>query len=222
MNKINRRIVLDTETTGMPAVDGHRIIEIGCVEMLDRELTGNHYHQFINPERKVDAGAYEVHGIGDDFLADKPLMADCIEAFLDFIRGAELIIHNAKFDVGFLDHELQLLGREERIADMCTVTDTLTMARKKHPGARVSLDALCKRYGITQFNRDLHGALLDSEILAQVYLSMTGGQSGLSFAEQKPKKQKTEIGRATRNAFSIAEVPLSNEEIERHNSWLSS
>lgn len=222
MNETQRRIVLDTETTGMPAVDGHRIIEIGCVEMLDRELTGNHYHQFLNPEREVDPGAFEVHGIGDDFLADKPVMAACIDEFLDFVRGAELIIHNATFDVGFLDHELQLLERDERIADICTVTDTLAMARKKHPGARANLDALTKRYGITQFNRDLHGALLDSEILAQVYLAMTGGQSGLSFAEQKPKKQKTAGDSMTRKNLTIAEVPLSDDEIAQHNHWLSS
>ncbi len=214
-----RRIVLDTETTGMPAIERHRIIEIGCVEMFDRELTGATYHQYINPEREIDEGAFRVHGISNDDLADKPVMADCIDEFLDFIRGAELIIHNATFDVGFLDYELELLGKSERIADICTVTDTLAIARKKHPGARVNLDALTKRYGITHFNRELHGALLDSEILAQVYLAMTGGQSGLSFGstpqKKSPKKTATDSHTSTGN-IHIAEVPVSDAEIEQH------
>lgn len=212
-----RRIVLDTETTGMPAIDGHRIIEIGCVEMLDRDITGNYYHQYINPERDVDEGAYEVHGISNDFLIDKPVMALCIDEFLDFIRGAELIIHNAEFDVGFLDYELSLLERDERIADLCTVTDTLAMARKKYPGARASLDALTKRYGITQFNRDLHGALLDSEILAQVYLAMTGGQAGFSFHQsQNHQGQNTTLDQLEKQAITVFEVPLSEDEIAQH------
>lgn len=217
-----RKIILDTETTGMPAVDGHRIIEIGCVEMNDREITGNHYHQYLNPEREVDQGAYEVHGISNDFLADKPLMAACIDEFLDFVRGAELIIHNATFDVGFLNHELGLLNREERIEDICTVTDTLAMARKKHPGSRVSLDALTKRYGITSFNRDLHGALLDSEILAQVYLAMTGGQTGLSFSAATTTSQQhnDEVNTSTAE-IDLIEVPLSNEEKALHQKWLA-
>ncbi len=217
MTESNRKIILDTETTGMPAIDGHRIIEIGCIEMLDRDITGNTYHQYLNPEREVDQGAYEVHGISNEFLADKPVMAVCMDEFLDFIRGAELIIHNAVFDVGFLDYELELLGRDERIADICTVTDTLMMARKKHPGARVSLDALSKRYGITHFNRELHGALLDSEILARVYLAMTGGQGGLSFTPQTPKKTAETTQRSTANKiFDIVEVPLTDEEIAQH------
>ncbi len=217
MTESNRKIILDTETTGMPAIDGHRIIEIGCIEMLDRDITGNTYHQYLNPEREVDQGAYEVHGISNEFLADKPVMAVCMDEFLDFIRGAELIIHNAAFDVGFLDYELELLGRDERIADICMVTDTLAMARKKHPGARVNLDALSKRYGITNFNRELHGALLDSEILARVYLVMTGGQEGLSFAPQTQKKTTETTQRSTANKiFDIVEVPLTDEEIAQH------
>lgn len=217
MTQNNRRIVLDTETTGMPAIDGHRIIEIGCVEMIDRDITGVTYHQYINPERDVDQGAYEVHGISNDFLADKPVMSLCMDEFLAFIDGAELVIHNATFDVGFLDYELELLGRQERIADICTVTDTLAMARKKHPGSRVNLDALTKRYGITSFNRELHGALLDSEILARVYLAMTGGQEGLSFAPQQTTKS-TGNNTAQRGGsqYHIAEVPLSDEEIALH------
>lgn len=212
----NRRIILDTETTGMPAIDGHRLIEIGCVEMIDRELSGETYHQYINPEREVDQGAYEVHGISDDFLADKPVMAAVIDEFLDFIRGAELIIHNATFDVGFIDYELERLGREERVADLCTVTDTLAIARKKHPGARVNLDALTKRYGITGFNRELHGALLDSEILARVYLAMTGGQEGLSFAAPTPRKNDNNNNDSSGKPLTVFEVPLSDEEIALH------
>ncbi len=221
MTTSNRRIILDTETTGMPAADGHRIIEIGCVEMLDRELTGNHYHQYINPEREVDEGAFAVHGISDEFLSDKPIMAQCIDEFLDFISGAELIIHNATFDVGFIDHELGLLGRQERIADICTVTDTLAMARKKYPGARASLDALTKRYGITHFNRELHGALLDSEILAQVYLAMTGGQSGLSFSSASDRPQAQEAAGVTQAKIAIVEVPVSDEEKRLHQQALN-
>lgn len=215
-----RKIILDTETTGMPAIDGHRIIEIGCIEMNDREITGNHYHQYINPERNVDQGAYEVHHISDEFLADKPIMSACMDEFLDFVRGAELIIHNAPFDVGFLDYELSLLGREERIADICTITDTLVMARKKHPGSRVSLDALTKRYNITQFNREFHGALLDSEILAQVYLMMTGGQAGLSFTATQSKKVATENIVTNNKHIPIIPVPLSDEEITAHHQML--
>ncbi len=227
MPTTNRTIILDTETTGMSAADGHRIIEIGCVEMIDRELTGNTYHQYLNPEREVDEGAYRVHGLSNDFLADKPIMAHCIDEFLDFIRGAELIIHNAAFDIGFLDYELTLLDYADRIDKICQVTDTLLMARRKFPGSRASLDALSKRYGITQFNRDLHGALLDAEILAQVYLAMTGGQTGLSFTPQQTTakasgalsanskahmtKNVTKIG-----SLNLVEVPLSDEEIALH------
>ncbi len=218
---IQRRIVLDTETTGMPAIEGHRIIEIGCVEMLERDLTGVTYHQYINPEREVDEGAYNVHGISNEDLADKPVMADCIEEFLDFVRGAELIIHNATFDVGFLDYELELLGRSERIADICTVTDTLAIARKKHPGARVNLDALTKRYGITHFNRDLHGALLDAEILAQVYLAMTGGQSGLTFgaSKNKPQQKIADDIKMPIQKITIAEIPVTDEELAQHQAF---
>lgn len=212
----SRRIVLDTETTGMPAIDGHRIIEIGCVEMIDRELTGNYYHQYLNPEREIDQGAYEVHGIDNTFLADKPVIATCIDEFLDFIRGAELVIHNATFDVGFLDYELELLGKTERIADICSVTDTLALARKKHPGARVNLDALTKRYNITQFNRELHGALLDSEILAQVYLAMTGGQKGLGFTQQQAQTADTATTLQTAEKITLVEVPVSPEEATAH------
>ena len=176
-----RQVVLDTETTGLDPSDGHRIIEIGCVEIIDRRCTGRVLHQFINPERDIDEGALEVHGITSEQLADKPVFAQVIDEFMDFVRGAELVIHNAPFDVGFLDMELGRVGASAgKIAEHCGVLDTLVMARQKHPGQRVSLDALCKRYGVDNSGRELHGALLDARLLAEVYLVMTGGQVGLS------------------------------------------
>lgn len=176
-----RQIVLDTETTGLEPAEGHRIIEIGCVELVDRRLTRNNFHQYLQPDREIDQGAVEVHGITNEFLRDKPRFVDIAEDFVGYIRGAELIIHNAPFDVGFLDHELvERLKGADRIRDLCQVTDTLTMARSLHPGQRNSLDALCKRYDVDNSQRDLHGALLDAEILADVYLAMTGGQTSLS------------------------------------------
>ena len=175
-----RQVVLDTETTGINPKEGHKIIEIGCVELLNRRLTQNRFHVYLNPDREIDAGAIEVHGITNEFLQDKPRFADVVNDFMAFTKDAELIIHNAPFDVGFLNHELALLQNDNRsIESNSTVFDTLTFARKKHPGARNSLDALCKRYGIDNSHRDLHGALLDAEILAEVYLIMTGGQASL-------------------------------------------
>jgi DNA polymerase-3 subunit epsilon len=172
-----RQIVLDTETTGLEPEQGHRIIEIGCVELNDRRLTGNNFHQYLQPDREIDAGAVEVHGITNEFLADKPRFADIAGDFLDYIRGAELVIHNAPFDVGFLNHELGMLAEPgPPLTEVCGVTDTLEMARRMHPGQRNSLDALCKRYAVDNAHRELHGALLDAEILADVYLAMTGGQ----------------------------------------------
>ncbi|MET0067841.1 MAG: DNA polymerase III subunit epsilon [Candidatus Thiodiazotropha sp.] len=175
-----RQIVLDTETTGLEPEQGHRIIEIGCVELVERRLTGNNFHQFLQPDREIDAAAVEVHGITNAFLADKPRFSDVVEDFVAYVRGAELIIHNAPFDVGFLDHELKFMHSPLRIDELCGVTDTLVMAKKMHPGQRNSLDALCKRYDIDNSHRELHGALLDAEILADVYLRMTGGQTALS------------------------------------------
>lgn len=180
-----REVVLDTETTGIDPKDGHRIIEIGCVELLDRRLTGRHFHVYINPEREVEEGAFAVHGISDEFLADKPLFADIANDFMQFVKGARLVIHNAAFDIGFLDMELDRLGGLlGKMGDHCGVVDTLMMAREKHPGQRNSLDALCKRYMVDNSQRDLHGALLDAEILADVYLTMTGGQTALLLAGQ--------------------------------------
>ena len=175
-----RQIVLDTETTGLEPEQGHRIIEIGCVELVNRRLTGNNFHQYLQPDREIDAGAIEVHGITNEFLTDKPRFPDVVADFVGFIRGAELIIHNAPFDVGFLNHELKLCDYAQQLKELCSVLDTLAMARKMHPGQKNNLDALCKRYEIDNSRRDLHGALLDAEILADVYLAMTGGQTSLS------------------------------------------
>ncbi|WP_045095354.1 DNA polymerase III subunit epsilon [Legionella fallonii] len=176
---MKRQIVLDTETTGIGPEHGHRIIEIGCVELIDRKVTGKHYHVYINPQREVDEGAFRVHGISTEFLQDKPLFENIVSEFLQFIGGAELIIHNAPFDVGFLNSELNHVKWKKKLEDYCDILDTLVLAREKHPGQRNSLDALCKRYDIDNSNRQLHGALLDAEILAFVYLAMTGGQSSL-------------------------------------------
>ncbi len=179
-----RQIVLDTETTGLEASQGHRIIEIGCVELVNRRLTGNHYHQYIKPQREIDQGAIEVHGITNEFLDDKPLFAQIAADFIEFVSGAELIIHNAPFDLGFLDAELQRMPRQyPALRDMCAVVDTLVMARAKHPGQRNNLDALCQRYDVDNSQRDLHGALLDAEILADVYLAMTGGQTTFQLSD---------------------------------------
>lgn len=181
-----RQIILDTETTGLSPKAGHRVIEIGCVELVNRRLTGNHFHYYLNPDRQVDPGAQAVHGITSEFLADKPRFKDIVEQFISYVQDAEIIIHNADFDVGFLDHELSLCGKkylafEEYVQQ---VVCTLQMARSKHPGQKNNLDVLCKRYGVDNSKRDLHGALLDSEILAEVYLAMTGGQETLGLSDQ--------------------------------------
>ncbi len=175
-----RQIILDTETTGLETQQDHRIIEIGCVEMVDRRLTGNNFHQYLQPDRQIDAGAISVHGITNEFLEDKPRFADIVEDLISYLSGAELVIHNAPFDVGFLNHELKRLQQQKPlIEEISSVVDTLVMARKKHPGKRNSLDALCDRYFIDNSRRDKHGALLDAEILSEVYLVMTGGQESL-------------------------------------------
>lgn len=175
-----RQIVLDTETTGLEPSQGHRIIEIGCVELINRRMTDNRFHIYLNPEREIDQGAIEVHGITNEFLADKPRFDEVADDFMNFVRGAELVIHNAPFDIGFLNHELKLMGCKESLDNACKVLDTLVLARKMHPGQKNSLDALCKRYDVSNAHRELHGALLDAEILADVYLAMTGGQTRLS------------------------------------------
>ena len=183
-----RQVILDTETTGLEPEQGHRVIEVGGVEIVDRRLTGKRLQLYINPHREIDDAAFEIHGLDAEFLADKPAFADVAGRFLDFVKDAEVIIHNAPFDVSFIDYELSLLGdgdgevskyaerRARRMADICQVMDSLALARRKHPGQKNSLDALCRRYDIDNSVRELHGALLDAEILADVYLAMTGGQ----------------------------------------------
>ncbi len=178
-----RQIVLDTETTGLEVAKGHRIIEIGGVELSNRKFTGRQFHKFVNPDREIDDGAFEVHGITSQFLADKPRFAGIADELLDFIRGAELIIHNAPFDVSFLDYEFSQLNTRVKVRDLCTVTDSLALARHKHPGQKNNLDSLCRRYAVDISARTLHGALLDAEILADVYLLMTGGQTALFGAD---------------------------------------
>ena len=179
-----RQIVLDTETTGLSASLGHRIIEIGCLELVNRQLTGELFHVYVNPQRAVDEGAFNVHGISHEFLQDKPLFAQIADEFLAFVADSELIIHNAPFDLSFLNAELRLLGHSTPLEQQCTVLDTLPLAKQKHPGQKNNLDALCKRYGVNNSNRAFHGALLDAELLALVYLAMTGGQINL-FAQDK-------------------------------------
>ena len=174
-----RQIVLDTETTGLEPEKGHRIVEIGGVEVIDRKLTGQHFHSYLNPEREVDDAAYEIHGLSDEFLSSQPLFKEIASEFVDYIDSAELIIHNAPFDVAFLDSELTRLKHKITVSDRCSVVDSLALARHKHPGQKNNLDALCRRYGVDNSARDLHGALLDAEILADVYLLMTGGQTAL-------------------------------------------
>ena len=221
-----RQVVLDTETTGLEPRQGHRIIEIGCVEIVNRRVTKNHYHQYIQPDREIDEGALAVHGISSEFLADKPRFADIVEDFIKFIDGAELLIHNAPFDVGFIDHELNMLGSQwGGVGDRCTVTDTLVMARRMHPGQKASLDALCKRYNINNAHRELHGALLDAELLAEVYLGMTGGQVMLSLDDHSENGAEgsavaESIRRVGRERPAIAVIKASQEELEAHQAWV--
>ncbi|WP_257265734.1 DNA polymerase III subunit epsilon [Endozoicomonas sp. ONNA2] len=221
-----RQIILDTETTGIDPKQGHRVIEIGCVEMIDRKLTGNHYHVYINPKRVVEQEAIDVHGITNEFLADKPVFSAIADEFLGFIRGAELVIHNAAFDVGFINHEFSLLRRGfPKVEECCGVLDTLALARKKHPGQKNNLDALCKRYFIDNSSRTLHGALLDSEILAEVYLAMTGGQRALSLGSSEdgagnPEEGGSAIRRLAAGKPVLRVVCASDTELENHQNKL--
>lgn len=212
-----RQIILDTETTGIEIKDGHRIIEIGCVEMVNRRLTGNNFHVYINPEREIEDEAIGVHGITNEFLRDKPKFRDVADEFFDYIKGGELVIHNAPFDIGHMDNEFSILWRDwSQTADFCAVVDTLVMARDKHPGQKNTLDALCRRYEIDNSHRMLHGALLDSEILADVYLQMTGGQVAMDLAHQivqNNSQQQTSTDNRVRNLRVVA---ASAEELEQH------
>lgn len=215
-----RQVVLDTETTGLSPDDGHRIIEIGCVEILNRRVTNRHFHVYLNPEREVDEGAFKVHGISTEFLQDKPLFKDILPELLTFVEGAEVIIHNAPFDLSFLNAELQLLKYKQSFEQHCRIFDTLLLAREKHPGLRNNLDALCKRYNIDNSNRELHGALLDAEILAWVYLAMTGGQVEL-FADEavfktEEKKTKVEVALSSQSPVILA----TDEELASHNAFV--
>jgi len=221
-----RQIVLDTETTGLEPSQGHRIIEIGCVEIVNRRLTENTWHQYIQPDREIDEGAFEVHGISTEFLADKPRFADIAEDFIRFINGAELVIHNAPFDVGFLDHELAMLDPVwGKISDHCKITDSLIMARKMHPGQKNNLDALCKRYDVNNARRELHGALLDAELLAEVFLRMTGGQETLALgsdAEGGASQQGhvSPIRRVDTHRPQLNIIRASVDELEQHQARL--
>lgn len=223
---MTRQIVLDTETTGLEPAQGHRIIEIGCVELVDRRLTGKHFHCYMNPERAVEERAVEIHGLTDTFLADKPVFAQIAREFLNFVRGAELIIHNAPFDLAFLDAELALLGEDwGTMADRCTHIDTFVLARMRHPGQRNSLDALCKRYFIDNSQRELHGALLDAELLAEVYLIMTGGQTALelggeTLAMSGDGTQEAQIRRLPAQRRRLRVIDASETEIAAHHRCL--
>jgi len=217
-----RQVVLDTETTGLEPKQGHRIIEIGALELVDRQLTGRQFHAYINPERDIDQGALEVHGITEEFLRDKPRFADIADDLLAFVEGAELIIHNAQFDVGFIDNELLLSGHQQTtIKAVASVLDTLELARDLHPGQRNSLDALCKRYEVDNSSRTLHGALLDSEILADVYLAMTGGQTDLGLSlESTTAGHEEDEAEFTRGRPPLTVVRASEEELLLHEARL--
>ena len=218
-----RQIVLDTETTGIDPKEGHRIIEIGCVEVVNRRLTGNHFHVYINPGRHIEQEAIEVHGITNEFLADKPTFSQVAQEFVSFIKGAQLVIHNAPFDVGFMDHEFGMEASTKGVItnQICDVLDTLTLARQMHPGQKNNLDALCKRYGIDNSHRTLHGALLDAEILADVYLLMTGGQTKLKLASSSGSDaDSTAFRRINRSANKLKVIKASADEITQHEARL--
>lgn len=220
-----RQIVLDTETTGLDPKQGHRIIEIGCVEMINRRLTGNTYHVYINPQRLVEQEAIEVHGITNEYLADKPVFSAIAKEFIDFISGAQLVIHNAPFDIGFMDHEFSRLSglAVKKSAQICTVLDSLDLARQIHPGQKNNLDALCRRYGIDNSHREKHGALLDAEILADVYLMMTGGQTDLNLsgkANTEGGMQIETIRRLSADRKPLKVVMATADELEQHESRL--
>ncbi|MCE1241073.1 MAG: DNA polymerase III subunit epsilon [Azonexaceae bacterium] len=216
-----RQIVLDTETTGLDPRQGHRIIEVACIELVNRRLTGHHLHKYVNPEREIDAGAQAVHGITLDFLADKPKFADVVDEFLDFINGAQLIIHNAPFDIGFLNAELERLGRVP-VTTVCNgVIDTLKDAKELHPGKRNSLDALCERYEIDNSSRTLHGALLDTELLAEVYLAMTRGQNALMIEPDEAAPVRLGADGKVRERKPLLVRRASAEELAEHERMLA-
>ena len=219
-----RQVVLDTETTGLEPEHGHRVIEIGAVEIVDRKVTGARLQLYMDPERDIDDAAFEIHGLDAERLAGKPKFAEIADQFLQFIAGAEVIIHNAPFDTTFLDYELALLDRErhKRMTDLCTVTDSLALARRKHPGKKNGLDALCRRYGVDNSARTLHGALLDAEILADVYLAMTGGQLSLfTDADDPLAAGKAEDIRLPADRPACPVVYANSEELAAHEAYLN-
>ena len=221
---MNRQIILDTETTGLDFKTGHRIIEIGCVEIVNRKFTGNEYHTYINPDRDSDEGALRVHGLTAEFLSDKPRFAEIYEDFISFIKDSELLIHNAEFDIGFLDNEIKLVSKNLNSIEkeVLKITDTLQIAREKHPGQRNSLDALVNRYDINGYDRELHGALLDSKILGDVYLSMTGGQSNLDFTtNDSHEKNVEEVKEKTSSRKKLKVVKVSAKEKARNLEYLA-
>ena len=221
---MNRQIILDTETTGLDFKTGHRIIEIGCVEIVNRKFTGNEYHTYINPDRDSDEGALRVHGLTTEFLSDKPRFAEIYEDFISFIKDSELLIHNAEFDIGFLDNEIKLVSKDLNSIEkeVIKITDTLQIAREKHPGQRNSLDALVNRYAINGYDRELHGALLDSKILGDVYLSMTGGQSNLDFTTNDThEKNVEELKEKTSSRKKLKVVKVSAKEKARNLEYLA-
>lgn len=206
-----RQIVLDTETTGLEPKAGHRLIEIGAIELINRRPSGNNFHYYINPERDIDAAAQAVHGLSREFLSDKPLFTDIVDTFIDYVRDAELIIHNAPFDVGFIDYELaHYAHRATSLSKLCTIFDTLPLARRKHPGQKNSLDALCKRYHVDNSDRDLHGALLDARLLAGVYLAMTGGQGRLFDEQMDQANQGSPQTVSDANTTAHYDLPLAS------------
>jgi len=222
-----RLVVLDTETTGMPVTDGHRIIEIGCIELIGRRLSGQQFHCYLQPEREVDEGAQKVHGLSDEFLRDKPKFAEVADEFFAFIEGAGLIIHNAQFDLGFIRNEFTLIQQAERaeLENHCSIIDTLQLARERHPGQRNNLDALCKRYGIDNSGRELHGALLDAALLADVYLAMTGGQASLLQTSHSGLsgglKRAAGIRRLSSNRRLTQVLSATDEELAEHAAYLA-
>ncbi len=213
-----RQIILDTETTGININDGNRILEIGCVEMVNRKLTGRTYHQYINPQRESEEGALKVHGIETTFLQTQPLFSEIVDDFMLFVGDAQLVIHNAPFDIGFLNHELKLDGNRYPAFDVNASLDTLKVAKEQRPGQRNSLDALCKHYGIDNSHRVLHGALLDAEILADVYLFLTGGQTGLALSPDSDQDGDAEATR-TAAAFSLSVIKANESELKAHDDY---
>lgn len=218
---MSRQIVLDTETTGLDPKLGHRVIEIGCVEMRERRLTGNNLHLYLQPDREIDATAIEVHGISNEFLADKPRFESVADELKSYLSGAELLIHNAPFDVAFLESEFSIIGQPLTLSSVCSVTDTLALARKMYPGQRNSLDALCKRLGVNNGHRTLHGALLDSEILADVYLTMTGGQTALLLDAEQSEVGQQQAQQHAFDAASLLVVKANESELAAHDAWLA-